>query len=76
MKLHTLSDEFDNGEINHFTHYDYMLQVVHNGQPSALRDHVKQMRVASLIKFIDRTELSEVYRNIIRDEIIKRAGEA
>lgn len=74
-KLHKLSDEFDNGEIEHFTHYDYLMQVINNGQPTALKEHVEEIQTRSLLVFFDRAEMTETYREIIRLEIIKRTGD-
>lgn len=71
--MNKLSDEFDNEELNHFTHYDYLLQVIINGQFSAFKDHLKEIINKDLIWFIQiMPECPEIYKNAVCSEILKR----
>ncbi len=68
-----LQDEFDNGELNHFSHYDYLLQVIHNGQGSAFKDHLSEMSNNALVTFLELIpHESKRFHDIVKDEIKKR----
>jgi hypothetical protein len=72
MSMHKLNDPFDTDQAEHFTHYDYLLQVIENGQGSALRDHIKVITNKSLIRFYEIMPNFPAYRKIVQDEILKR----
>lgn len=69
-RLYELSEEFDNDDINHFTHYDYLLQVIENGQPSAFRAHIKTISKKSLLQFLQIMPQRATYKTIVLDEIL------
>jgi hypothetical protein len=73
-KLFSLSDDFDSKEtFNHFTHYDYLEQLIENGQPSAFKDHLEKIKNESLLKFLKINENTPaLYVNLLNDEILKR----
>lgn len=75
MKKYFLDDEFDNDDINHFTHYDYLNQLVENGQHSAFKEHIKEITGSSLLRYYLVMEGSVTFKNHVTDEILKRMGE-
>jgi hypothetical protein len=46
-----LTDEFDNVHYNHFTHCDYLLKLIENGQDGEFINHLKLLSNESLIIF-------------------------
>lgn len=70
-KRFNLSDEFDNGDINHFTHYDYLCQLIENGQPSAFAEHLKQITNDGLIRLLKIVKVN-IFISYTEDEIYTR----
>jgi hypothetical protein len=72
--MYELTDEFDNEELNHFTHYDYLLQLIENGQFSAFKEHIKELSNEAVVKCLEvfYQGYSSGYKNMIRDEILRR----
>lgn len=77
-KRYSLGDEFDNSSAvngyNHFTHYDYLLQLIDNGQLGAFKDHIKEITNKGLLIFLPRTHEDKWYRcvsNEIESRMIK-----
>lgn len=73
MKVRTneLTDEFDQFDPEHFTHYDYLCQLVDNGQPSAFIEHIKTLTnesVLTLYKIVP----DGTYKTRVRAEILER----
>lgn len=68
---HELTDEFDNDQPEHFTHYDYLLQVIVNGQPSAFREHIKKLSNDALVTLLTIVE-GQTYKNYVSKEILER----
>jgi hypothetical protein len=64
-----LKDEFDNGHYDHFTHYDYLVQLVNNGQPSEFRKHLEGMSNRALVSI---GLLKMPYSKYLNEEILKR----
>jgi len=71
MKLFKLHDDFDNGEINHFTHYDYMNQLIENGQMNEFKSHIKKLDNGGVISLANNVD-GYPYLNAVRDEILRR----
>ena len=74
-KLLRLQDEFDNGEAEHFTNYDYLTQLVDNGRPSVFKEFIKEINTEGLITFISVTDIRYLFRQYVLAEILKRTGE-
>lgn len=74
-KRFELQDEFDKSQdengYNHFTHYDYLLQVIGNGQMSAFKSHLKEITSEGLLTFLPLAG-SDKWVNAVKDEIMGR----
>lgn len=66
-----LTDEFDNDDINHFTVYDYILQVVENGQLSSFKETIKKLDDDQLVTLLEILEKG-LYKSFTSQEIVKR----
>ncbi len=66
-----LTDEFDNGGYDHFTHYDYLKQLIENGQLGAFKDHLKEMSNEALVSLANNIE-GYSYQNNVRVELLNR----
>ena len=69
LKLH---DEFCNDDINHFTNYDYFLQLVDNGQFSALKEFISEIDTKGLLNLIRYNDFKEIVMTYLETEIINR----
>jgi hypothetical protein len=67
-----LHDEFDNGEPEHFTNYDYVLQVSENGQLSAFKLFIKQLDHEALVHLAVHQEFNHSMLEELRAEILRR----
>lgn len=65
-------DEYNNGEVNHFTNRDHFDQLNLNGQWSCLKDFIKSINTYDLINWITYSVDSNHTRAIIVDEINSR----
>jgi len=71
-KKFELEDEFDNEELNHFTHYDYLLQTIDNGQRGALKEALKAISNKSLIHFLKIMPKWDSFADIVICEMLER----
>jgi hypothetical protein len=71
IKLH---DEFNNNEINHFSNYDYILQLNTNGQFSPYKEFLKELDNNSLLILAIHHggELKDIFYKELKNEILKR----
>jgi len=69
-----LQDEFDNGEAEHFSYYDYILQCGINGNWTSLKETLKELSNESILRLFtnNQNELRTVGVNCVEDEILKR----
>lgn len=66
-----LQDQFDNGDINHFTYYDYLLQCIENGQTTSFKSTLKELENKELLTFLPLAgELR--WTNLVGAEILER----
>jgi hypothetical protein len=70
MKKFNFQDVFDNGGYDHFTHYDYLMQTMTNGQMGAFKEHLKLIQNASIIALLPLKNKS--YEEIVKAEILGR----
>lgn len=75
MLRHDLTEEFDNDEPEHFTHYDYLLQLIENGQFSAFSEHLKTLKNSALVRFFEIMPDKKSFKLLVSEEIILRIGE-
>ena len=71
-KKFELQDEFDNGDINHFTHYDYLLQLYENGQASEFRNHLTKLSNEAVVDFLKIKPKDLTSTQWVRNEILSR----
>lgn len=77
-KKSNLNDQFDNDDLNHFTHYDYLLQLIDNGQYSAFKYHLREISTKSLLRFLRFLEImptEQTYKETVEEEILERMKE-
>lgn len=70
-----LEHEFDNGDINHFTNYDYILQLCENGQSAAFKEFIKGIPSKEILTLLRDNEydINSDYRmEILTSEILSR----
>jgi hypothetical protein len=68
-----LHHEFDNSQIDHCTHYDYLKQLIDNGQLGSFKLHLQSMSNKALVDFItDAENYSMSYVNALKAEILLR----
>lgn len=72
--MKNLQSEFANGEINHFTYYDYILQACLNGVWSSLKETLTELENDSLLTLLinNQDELRTTGVNSLRAEILNR----
>lgn len=75
MKTHDLQTEFDNEDENHFTHYDYLLQLIENGQFSSFTEHLKELKNSALVRFFEIMPDKKSFKLIVSEELLIRMGE-
>jgi hypothetical protein len=66
-----LEDVFDNGGYDHFTHFDYLKQLIENGQLGAFKDHLKEMSNEALVSLANNVE-GYSYQNNVKVELLNR----
>ena len=73
-KKHELQEEFDSEEMYHFTHYDYLMQTMENGQYSAFKVHLREMSNKALVAILDTISGSNkhIYKQCLKEEIQQR----
>jgi hypothetical protein len=71
-KRFKLTDEFDSNQIEHFTHYDYLLQLITNGQPSDFAKHIKKINNRALLHFMCIMPQISIFVTYTSDEILSR----
>jgi hypothetical protein len=67
--MKTLQQELYNDEPEHFTNYDYIIQLIDNGQYSVLKDFLKEIDNVGLINLVRNRMKGEKY---FADEILRR----
>ncbi|MBF31818.1 MAG: hypothetical protein Unbinned1322contig1000_10 [Prokaryotic dsDNA virus sp.] len=72
--MKNLQSEFDNGELEHFTYYDYVKQVSTNGIWSSLKTTLEELDDKSLIILLtnNQDELRSTGTLYVADEIMER----
>jgi hypothetical protein len=64
-----LKDIFDIKWDETFTHYDYLIQLVNNGQPTAFKEHLTKMSNKALVHM---HLLKQPYNSYVKAEILIR----
>lgn len=70
--MKTLEQEFYNDDPEHFTNYDYVIQLIDNGQWSVLKEFLKELENKALVTLIRNRMKGEAH---FSDEILRRLGE-
>lgn len=72
-KRKRLHEEFYNDEPEHFTNYDYILQLVENGQLSTFKEFIKEIVAMDLLNILtNNSEIKDTYLFHIKEEILER----
>lgn len=72
-KRFKLTAEFDDGEhpTEHMSHYDYLEQLITNGQPTAYKEHIKLINNDGLIRLLKIIKVN-IFIAYTEDEIHSR----
>lgn len=69
-----LHQEFHNQDPEHFTNYDYILQLSDNGQYSPFKEFIKELSSNALLTLIknNKHELKTAFYDQLSDELLSR----
>lgn len=72
--MKNLQSEFDDGQAEHFTYYDYIIQVCTNGIWSSLKTTLQELEDTALITLLinNQNELRSTGTLYVADEIMER----